>query len=187
MHYCVMLFTKEFPTDAVIETALAPYNDDVVYELPEADRPVMSWDSWTIGGRYGGGLKLKIDDESEKYKWIYVEDEPKTKRLFRSDLMESLMKSFGNRVSIFGFREGGYLCALGYLDGYIRVDGCAVADCINLDETGCFYCIDADGNLYARDRLNAGRWETNDNFETTLAEVIKKSQDCYVCKIDIHD
>lgn len=75
----------------------------------------------------------------------------------------------------------------GFVQRWQRQHGCAVADCINLDEMGCFYCIDADGNLYSRDRLNAGKWETNDNFDKTLAEVIKKSHDCYFCKIDIHD
>ena len=50
MHYCVLLFTKDFPTDAVIEKALAPFHDDVVYELPENQRPAMSLDYWILGG-----------------------------------------------------------------------------------------------------------------------------------------
>lgn len=187
MHYCVMLFTKEFPTDDVIKKILAPYNDDTVYELPENERPDMSWDYWTIGGRYGGGLKLKIDEENKKHEWPYISREPKTGRLFRSDLLETLLKEMAPRRGNFAFYEGAYLLALGYDDGYIRVDGCAVSDCINLDENGCYYCIDADGNLHARETRQNGKWVENDKFDEIFAEIIKNSQDCYVCKIDIHD
>ena len=88
------------------------------------------------------------------------------------------------RHFIYCWNEPCYLGALGYYDGYIRVDGCAVADCINLDEPASFYCLDADGHLLARETSEG---DTDEQYDEKVAEIVKKSQDFFVCKIDIHD
>ena len=53
MHYCCMVFTKEFPTQAVLEKVLKPFDSEDVYDQPEETRvhPAFTWDWWQVGGR----------------------------------------------------------------------------------------------------------------------------------------
>lgn len=62
MHYCCMVFTKEFPSQAVLEKVLKPFNSEEVYGQPEENivYPAFTWDWWRVGGRYEGKLKLKV-------------------------------------------------------------------------------------------------------------------------------
>jgi hypothetical protein len=67
-----MVFTKEFPTETVLEKILAPLNWDYVFDREyreESYSAPFTWDYWLLGGRYSGALKLKIEEQSEKYRF----------------------------------------------------------------------------------------------------------------------
>lgn len=65
MHYCLLLITKEIPSENRFSEILEPYDEENL----ECDKtgkiisfPTFTYDWWEIGGRYSGKLKLKIDD-----------------------------------------------------------------------------------------------------------------------------
>lgn len=91
MHCCILLITKEFPTDEAISNIMRPY-DESLDEYDDngkriGDYPVFQWDWYRIGGRYNGSLKLKADKTDEKYNWRYYVSEERNKRLFHSCLL----------------------------------------------------------------------------------------------------
>lgn len=65
MHYCLLLITKETPSENRISEILKPYNEENL-ECDETGEiisfPIFTYDWWEIGGRYASKLKLKIDD-----------------------------------------------------------------------------------------------------------------------------
>ena len=67
MHSCCLLITKEFPSDDVIQKILEPFNDDVYYSQPEDGRvrPAFCWDWYSVGGRFCGTVKLKVNPFSK--------------------------------------------------------------------------------------------------------------------------
>ena len=89
MHYCCVIFSKEFPSDAVISKMLSPFCEDD--ETRSCEYPAFLWDWYGLGGRYNGKLKLSIEKNSDKYEWNYFIDKPRAGRLFRSYLLEKLI------------------------------------------------------------------------------------------------
>lgn len=65
MHYCLLLITREMPSENRISEILKPYDEENL-ECDETGEiisfPIFTYDWWEIGGRYSGKLKLKIDD-----------------------------------------------------------------------------------------------------------------------------
>lgn len=65
MHYCLLLITREMPSENKISEILKPYNEENL-ECDETGEiitfPIFTYDWWEIGGRYANKLKLKIDD-----------------------------------------------------------------------------------------------------------------------------
>lgn len=75
MHYCLLLITKEMPSESRISEILKPYDEENL----ECDKsgevisfPVFTYDWWEIGGRYTRKLKLKIDNRHPTTKITYV-------------------------------------------------------------------------------------------------------------------
>ena len=191
MHYCLMLLTNDFPTDAVIEKALEPYNSETWWKKydetkDDSDHPLFTWDYWQVGGRYNGKLKLRYDhnDDSSEYRWMFMALEPRVGRLYRSYLLETVHKL--NRPI---FIEDDYLNSVGARDGYVYVDGGKIADMLNFaDEYSRCYCaIDADGSAYARERWDGNNWIDDTEFEDKIKAVCENKTDGYVVFIDIHD
>lgn len=184
MHYCIKLFTKQFPTDGVIVDYLLPYNENDFYmnEDENKEYPQLLWDWWSLGGRYSGKLKLDVTNEDGDKEWFYMKD--RVNVFYRSKLMESLKKN--ERF----FEESDYYTELGYYEGYLRVDGAKISDLIlgSIDEPNCFGFIRSDGTAYARDYYteNNGFVDNND-FDEVYKEYVKTHQDEYVVIIDIHD
>lgn len=91
MHYCLLLITKEMPLEDRISEILKPYDEENL-ECDETGEiipfPIFTYDWWEIGGRYSGKLKLKIDNNDEKYDWKYISD--RNKKLFHSKLLTDL-------------------------------------------------------------------------------------------------
>ena len=192
MHYCLMFLSKDFPTDDVINAALKPFSDDVVYKDADEDGtnivyPAFTWDWWQVGGRYNGKLKLKYDlnDDTSEYRWMFTAREPRIKRLFRSYLLEAFMET---KKSPFFF-EDDYLSSMGARDGYLYVDGGKIVDMLNFKEecTKCFCYLDTDGNAYARRTWSNHEWVEDAAFEDKVKAACENRTDGYVTIIDLHD
>ena len=191
MHYCLLLITERFPTDAVIKKIMRPYDEDVVYpkdeeEYDDLELPKITWDYWQVGGRYNGKFKLKFDpdDHDSEYRWMFYVNEPRAGRLFRSYLLEE-MKRAKKQL----FFEEDFFMSMGARDGFIYVDGGKVADMINFETEAekCFCFIGTDGAAHARRWWSHGKWSEDEHYDEELKEVIANSKDCYATFIDIHN
>ena len=195
MHYCIAIITEEFPTDDVLRSKLAPYNEEMFYSQFESEDdekiyPQFLWDYWIIGGRYGGTLKLKIDEENEEYDWDYFSKVPRSGRLYRSRLLEVWLDP-NSRYSSHTLlpREEEVYGYLGSDNGYIRVDGCKVKDCLNFEDTvlNTWGFIGKDDAAYSRSYWNGKDIIPDEHYEEKVKAAIADVDDCYVCIVDIHD
>lgn len=188
MHYCCMVFTKEFPTQTVLDKVLKPFNSEALYDQPEDSRvyPAFTWDWWQVGGRYAGNFQLKIEEESEKYRWQFYERNPRNGRLFRSMLLDEMGKLAKNTPFSF-FREEEWFGTMGSWDGFIRVDGAFCEDIANLQDSSCYCAVDCNGNAFSRSSWDGHEWKENADFENQLAKIKSECSDCYVCIVDLHD
>lgn len=187
MHYCCLIFTKEFPTDEVLEKVLKPFNSEDFYDQPEEQRvrPAFTWDWYVVGGRYGGEIKLKVDRDDKKYKWSYIIDEPRNGRLFRSALLDTLAH-YRRRTWDIAYRENYDFDYMGFADGFLYVDAALADDIQNISEMGCHCFVDQNGNAFARAYYNE-EWETNQEFDTQLSNAKANCSGCYICVVDLHD
>lgn len=180
MHYCVHLITRELPTEEEISKIMKPYNNDMVEDY--GDVP-FSWDYWVIGGRYGGRIKLRIDEEDEEYRWQFYSQEPREGRLFYSSILKQIRYSFpGLRNS-----EEYWYQYLGYQDKYLYVDGARIKDILNFEDLGCFICIDINQNVIARETWNGENFITNQSFDAEYKRILEESKDYFLTILDIHD
>ena len=194
MHYCIIVITEQFPTDDILDQKLRPFSDDTFYgqfpddeEIPEdAVRPQFTWDWWTVGGRYGGLLKLKIDEADEEYNWMYVAKEPRAGRLFRSDILEQI----NNKKPWFCHDEERAFLYMGSREGYIHVDGCKIKDVIDFEDTVVNHgwgFIGKNGEAYSREYWTGKKYIKDELYEEKVKAAIQNVEDCYVCYVDIHD
>ncbi len=190
MHHCICVITDEFPSLKVIEEKMEPYNE-YDYDDEKNERPRILWDGWQIGGRYCGRIKMKVNREDEKYRWGFYSPEPRAGRLYRSMLTEGCiaagkMVPIGNEL--WHFREEDYYPYMGYLDGYLRVDGCAIQDVIDFEETATstWGFIGKDGEVFTRDYWNGEKWVDDEEYEDKVKAAIADVNDCYITFVDIH-
>lgn len=192
MHYCLVLFTKDFPTKEKIEEIMMPYCEDnakydEVTEERIGERPMFEWDWYQIGGRYSGRLKLKVDEDNEMYDWQYVAKNPRNGRLFWSYLLSKIEERYKNTRDYFMYSEEDYFASMGYRDGYLYVDGAKSSDVLNLDDLGCYSFISSDGSAYTRQHWNGKELIENKDFDDRFKSELDKSKDMYVTVIDYHD
>ena len=188
MHYCCFVFTKEFPTDKVLQEVLEPYNWEHFYSDDENRvYPMFTWDWFVVGGRYSGKLKLEIRKHDEKYRWEFYERNPRNNRLFRSKLIDVINGYAKASADGRRFDEENVWNELGFSDGYIRVDACPLADISNINELSCCCFVDKNGNAYSKERWNGNSFEEHKDFEEELRKTISESADCYLCVVDLHD
>ncbi len=193
MHYCCFLYTREFPTDDIIASALEPFNDGEYYssEGEEVERPIFTWDYWLVGGRYGG--RLKLDCTLERYEPNCFSRTKRAGRLFRSALLERAaygcldfsMEDCGTKIE-----EIYAMDYCGAYEGELCVDGAWIPDMKNFDEIAdkCFCVVDVDGNAYAREIWNREKYVTTEDFDKTLKMIADKNRgNCFLTVIDIHD
>lgn len=187
MHYCCVIFSKEFPSDTVISKMLIPFCE--YDETRSCEYPAFLWDGYRLGGRYNGKLKLSTKKDSDKYEWDYCINNPRAGRLFRSYLLEELIvNNVKHKFYSFAGREETFFPSLGFIDGFLYVDGAKISDIINIDELMECYCfIDVDGNGYAREHWDGEHFTKNGNFDELIKSAIKNSQDYYACVVDLHD
>lgn len=197
MHYCCLLFTEKIPTHDEIDKIMKPFSDEEVYKDYEEDDdgnpigekpnyPAFMWDYWLIGGRYNGLLKLKVDfDENsqnnEKYKCLFCED--RNGVLFHSYLISEMQKDRPKWL----YSEDKCYNAMGFIDGFLRVDGADIDDLLDFDKFECYCYVDLDGNGNSRNRWDGKDFIPNPNFDAQLAEQKLKCQGKFVTVLDIHD
>lgn len=187
MHYCLLLITEQFPTDKVIDDAIAQYNDDEVYGNENVVYPPFMWDWWQVGGRYAGRFKLSVSDE-ETYRWNFYETNPRCGRLFRSYLLEDAKKYAEKTRDAWRFREEDYFTSMGFRDGYLYVDGGKISDITNVCDFSCYCFVDRRGQAFSRSRWDGDNWTEEDaDFDNKLKIAFAESKDCYACVIDIHN
>lgn len=185
MHYCIMVITKDFPTDEVIEKKMSPYYE---YALDEeaAEHPPIQYDGYCIGGRYCGRVKLKVDrNADDEYEWGFYGREPRAGRLYRSMMFEEL----NNKKPVHWWHEENYHPYLGYWDGYLRVDGAKISDVIDFEELVInhgYGFIGKDDEIFCRQYWNGESFDEDPEYENKVREAIRDVQDCYVTVIDIH-
>ena len=187
MHYSCFVFTKEFPTDDVLYRALMPFNEEDFYnnDGETKEYPEFLWDWYSVGGRYSGMLKLKIDKKDKKYEWGFYAINPRCGRLFRSKILEEM---FSMKKDCRGhyFSEEDFFTELGTYEGYLRVDGCPVSDILNMEKLFCYCFLDKNGNAYSCRRWNGETYEKHEDFDEILKKTIEDSSDCYLTVVDIH-
>lgn len=188
MHYCVMLITKSIPNYTEIEKIMSKYswdniqhdeNDTIIGELP-----VFTYDWYVIGGRYGGVIKLKVDDSDKEYQWGYYAREDRNNRLFISSILNDLKESL---KPVWKYSEEKFLLYMGYRDNILRVDGAKIKDIANRDELGCYICIKPDGEAVARSIWNGKGFVDNENFNEEFKQIINDNMDGFLTVLDIHD
>lgn len=187
MHYCVLLITKELPSESKIEKILQPYNyEDIKYD-EETDElltpfPIFTYDWFQIGGRYTGSLKLKIDENDEYYNWKFISSKGRNKRLFYSKLLSELQKT--KRAIFF---EEDYYSSMGSRDGFLYVDGAKIDDLLNFDDVNCFICIDSNENVIVRETWDGHNFIEDEQFDEKLAKIKENSKGMFATILDIHD
>lgn len=198
MHYCIHVFTKEFPTMGMLNDIMDPYNEEEFYRLAydedgnergDIERPDILWDYWVIGGRYGGKLHLKYNyDADDEYEWKYYSFKkgPRNGRLFHCSLLYRLAESH----SQISHPEEDYFCYIGG-DGYLNVDGAKLKDIINIDDISCYGYIDTDGKVHTQERFDYDKREfiENPSFYTDYhrCKMQCMSDRGYVTVLDIHE
>ena len=194
MHFCLFLYTHEFPTDDVIGNALKPYYEGDYYKREDDDprpRPPILWDWFQVGGRYGGKLKLKVMFEgSDKYEFNWYPELRRAGRVFRHRLLERVAVERRFCHDKGKVEETDSLCYMGIRDHVLYVDGAWIPDLVNLDEIADqTYCvIDADGTASARETYNGEEWIRDEHFDDKLRQIAEKNRgDCYLTVIDLHE
>lgn len=187
MHYCVLLITKELPSESKIEKILQPYNyEDIKYDEETGELikpyPIFTYDWFCIGGRYTGSLKLKIDKNNEYYNWNFISNGGRNKRLFYSKLLSELQKTKGAI-----FFEENYYSSMGSRDGFLYVDGAKIDDLLNFDDVNCFICIDSNENVIVRETWDGHNLIEDKQFDEKLAKIKENSKGMFATILDIHD
>lgn len=186
MHYCLMLFTKECPSKDEIEKIMQKYNDEAVFsdDKETVDYPQFTYDWYEIGGRYNGNIKLKVDKESDIYRWQFYERTPRNGRLFWSHLLCD-MEEFSKKSLM--YNEESYFYSMGFRDGFLYVDGAKVSDILNYEDLDCYTFIGIDEEAYSRKWWNGKDFIPNEDFDERLKAEKEKSKDFFVTIIDYHD
>lgn len=178
MHECCLVITNEFPTDEILENVLKPFREG------EENTTPFTWDWYEVGGRYNGGLKLKIDKTDKKYCWTLRDrDAPRNGRLFRSFLLTQIEQLCDNSSLYF---EDEYFPSMGSREKFLFVDAGYIPDLLNFENVNCFCVIDKNGNAYSRERRTGKGVEENDKFCDQLKSVKNNSKECFACIVDLH-
>lgn len=192
MHYCILVLTKEFPADDVLESALKPFYEDDYYKKQEEDpntpRPVFKWDFWKLGGRYCAKLKIDVSgDNFEKYELKFYVKEKRSKRLFRAVLLEKVNLD-ADVAALFtprDYSEVDALCYMGLRDNVIYADSARIEDCVSIPDG--YGIVLPTGEAYARATWDGESWNKNTCFDEQREKAISENKDCWISVVDIHD
>jgi len=146
--------------------------------------PTFTYDYYTVGGRYGGGLKLKVDENDEIYRWGFYAKEPRNGRLFLSKILSVMEEDIKPK---FRFKEENYFSYMGIYDGFIYVDGAWAKDILNYHELQPYICIDLDGKAIARQSWDGENFIEDEAYEEKYKAILERNQESFVTVLAIHD
>lgn len=188
MHYCVMLISKSIPSNEYIKNVMSKYTWKNIKKDEDGniigERPIFTYDYYTIGGRYAGGIKLKVDESDKEYEWMYYAKEDRNNRLFISSILNDLKE---NIQPGWKYSEDKYLPYMGYDDGVLYVDGARAKDIVNINELKSYICIIPDGEAIARSSWNGTSWVDDEKYDEKFEQIIKDNMDGFITILDIHD
>lgn len=193
MHYCFLIFTKERPNENVLENIMKPYNSESFYDSEESEYPEFTWDYYLVGGRYDSKLKFDFNKHYEDQSEMDFSRQTRNHIAFDSSILDKIKDNYSSKYGYDKFDEVDYFGAMGYDDGFIRVDGCKIKDLHDTQDKNIgFGFIGIDGFAYSREWYSGNQenpFVKRLDYEEKLFEAWDKAEkeDGYVTVIDIHD
>ena len=208
MHYCLTLITKELPSEEEIGLALERFNEEEIYKDIEdengnitclydgltkqekMEKYPFTWDWWQVGGRYGGRIKYKIQEDDYKF-YNHNICNKKFKSQFFDDIQKYYQSPFGRSIKTNEIDECDFVQYLGLCDDFIYCDGAKIQDIQNIehikDDFG--YCIyDSINDIaYARKVWNGDTYIETENYAEKVRNIIENNADGFLTIIDIHN
>ena len=172
MHYKGHLITKKIPTEDKIREILEEYEEDLEKEQEFA------WDWYTIGGRYGGRIKINFNPNENEDNWYGFRD--RNNKYFISQAISEIKE----RARPY-YEELEWLQYMGIRDNVLYVDGAYYKDIIDFDLTDCFLVIDDEEKLYVRKKWNGEDFIKQNDFDDEVKKIDLK--DKFITIIDFHD
>lgn len=184
MHYKLLVFTRELPTEEEIEDLMMPYNEDSYYSNyddegnyigvgKEPERPVFTWDWYQIGGRYSGQIAAEVSTIDDLGIQI--------RNINRKEVISRLFDKYEWETDCYGYIREGERC--------IRCDGAYVPKIKNENAFGCYAFIGIDGKARARETWNGKDFIPDREFEYWLdiSREAAIAENAFMTIIDIHD
>lgn len=170
MHYKGYVITKKIPTNEQISKILKKYRYD--YEKQKE----FDFDWYSIGGRYGGQIKINFNPKNNEDDYICFRD--RNYKYFISDVLNEIKERFDF------YDELDYLKYMGLNENILYVDGGYYNDIINFDITDCYLVIDDEENFYVREIWKDETFITDNEFDNKIKNINLK--DKFITVIDFH-
>lgn len=171
MHFKGHIITNKVPTKERLAKILEKY----FYET-ESDKE-FEWDWYTIGGRFGGRIKINFDPNENEDNWYC--NHQRNYKYFIIDVLDDIKEKAKY------YDELDYLLYMGIRDKILYVDGGYTKDMIDFDITDCYVVIDSEENLYVRESWNGDNWIEDTEFDNKVKEI--DLTDKFITVIDFHN
>lgn len=192
MHFCLLFISKELPTDDYIFEKLSrfsEYKNQIYDENEKIDikKYPFTFDALIVGGRYGGMLKYKTEEEDYMFY-----GKPLNKVKIRSNLFDNLQdyynEPFALDVISRKIDEVAFIDYLGFREGFIYCDGCRISQILNKEEIDGYCLYDAvTDSAYSRESWDGENYIENKSFENVIKEALELHKEDYLTIIDLHD
>jgi hypothetical protein len=172
MHYCLLLLTKEIPSESDITNILLPYYE---YNSLKDVTPFI-WDDYSVGGRYGGRIKYRLKPNTYLWSSDKLTDVKIKSNLFdklNKYYKDEIMEHFNSEVS-----EIEFAIYLGARDDIIYCDGAYLDECDIGDLTG-YYCL----NTITNKVITA----ESKRYKASLKRMLNAHPKAFITVIDIHN
>ena len=202
MHACLVLITKNLPTNEDISNYLARFDEENLYKEDEngvslyqqlttkelKEKYPFQWDCWQVGGRYGGRIKYKLEEEDYRYL-----DHNINMKKIRSNFYDKIQERYDDPFSKAFNKEVDeceFVNYIGRRDNILYCDGAKISTIQNIEEikNDFDYCLyDAINDVaIAREYWDKNEWKNNGNFQSQMKEIIEKNTGAFLTIIDIH-
>lgn len=184
MHYKLLVFTRELPTNEEIEDLMMPYNEEIFWNNfddeghflgvgKQPERPVFTWDWYQIGGRYSGQITAEVSTIDDLGIQI--------RNINRKEVISRLFERYEFEHDCYGYIRVGERC--------IKCDGAYVPKIKNDNAFGCYAFIGMDGKARARETWNGNDFIPDREFEYWLdiSRKVALDENAFVTVIDFHD
>lgn len=170
MHYKGHLVTDKLPTEDAIRKILGKYSED------EPGIKIFEYDWYTIGGRYGGKIKIKFNPEENEDNYYLCQH--RNNKYFISSILSELGDNTSN------YDELDLLIYMGLNDNVLYVDGGYYEDIINFELDNCYVVI-TENDVIPREIWNGDNLVDNENFDKKISKLSLDGK--FITVIDFHD